>query len=79
MVNRPITRDQFIALLPTAAKLVRKPMSPEEVEKFTVSYEASKSNYERAQGQGDPDGITKEAGMQMISNAADDAERRQKK
>jgi len=76
MTKKEFTYADYAHLLPEPG---RRRMSKEESEKFVASYEASKSDYERAQGQSDPDGITKEAGLSIITAVADDAERRQKK
>lgn len=54
-------------------------MTDDEARKFAETLEAGKSDYERAQGGPDAGGISKKAGLDMISATADNAHRRTKK
>ncbi len=76
MTKRHLTLADYAHLLP---KPGRRRMSDEEAKRFAASFEANKTDYERAQGKPDVGGVTKEVGMQMITAVADAMERRQKK
>lgn len=69
----------LVSLSQVFAVPVRKRVSKEDAKRFAASYEANKTDYERAQGKPDRGGVAKRFSSQMIRAVAEDARKRQKR